>query len=144
MRAREPQGSNMLIIFHSILTKITEHYVNIGGEHFLTDHATILQTMLNGWTGEVSPRGQAYVSLVTETLLRQFPREGGLLLMQCGVLKKYNDSCLLVLSGAEKGCEPDRVIVLYLSTFARIFLAAPESVGMYNMNELVSCPVLMG
>eukprot|EP00804_Cyclotella_cryptica_P008499 CCRYP_004002-RB/>CCRYP_004002-RB protein AED:0.01 eAED:0.01 QI:3/1/1/1/1/0.75/4/605/1092 len=130
-----------------ILMKITEHYIILGGDDFLKEYGTTLQTVLVNLIGEVSPRGEAYIALVTETLLRKFPVEGGLLLLHCGVLKKFLDACSLNWSESKES-EPDRVIVLYLTAMARIFIASPEmleSAGLFSsesafgINELV-CP----
>lgn len=115
-------------ILQSALAKITERYIVIGQKDFLNEHAYTLQSMLNNLVGEVSPRGQAYVMLVTEALLRQFPSEGGQLLMQCEVIKRYLGACSLASSTPEES-EPDRVIVLYLTTLARIYLDSPELLG---------------
>jgi hypothetical protein len=106
------------------LTSLAEYYIIVGGDSFLNEHSAPLQTMLVNQVGEVSPRGQAHVTLVTEALLKRFPVEGGLLLLQCGVLKRYVNACSLSWSES-KDSEPDRVIVSYLTTMARVFLGAP-------------------
>jgi hypothetical protein len=67
---------------------LAENYIIVGGHSFLNEHSATLQTMLLNLVGEVSPRGQAHVTLVTEALLKRFPEEGGSLLLQCGVLKR--------------------------------------------------------
>ena len=63
--------------------------------------------------------------------------------MQCGVVKTYLDACKFASLRPEES-EPDRVIVLYLTTLARIYLASPELLhnselaGGLNVHELVS------
>lgn len=116
----------------------------MGGKDFLNEYASELQVMLVNLIDEVNSRGQAYIALVTESLLKQFPTEGGLLLIQCGVMKKFIKACSISFSGSECS-EPDRVIVLYLSAMARIFLASPQlletaelSEGSFGVNEMVS------
>ena len=111
--------NNVISFICSILTKLAEYYIIFGGVTFLNDHAGTLQTMLLNLVGEVSPRGQAHITLVTEALLKRFPVEGGQLLLQCGLLKKLVDASALAT-------EPDRVIVFYMTALARVFLAAPE------------------
>ena len=115
-----------------LLAKIVEHYIIIGREVFLNEHAATLQAIFTNLVGEVSPRGQAYITLVTESLLTQFPVEGSMLLLHCGVVSKYIDSCILASSGSNDS-ESDRVIVMYLSTIARVFLAHPTAVGSFGM-----------
>jgi hypothetical protein len=120
-----------------MLMRITEHYIILGGVAFLNDHAATLQTVLVNLIGAVSPRGEAYVSLVTEALLRQFPAEGGLLLLQCGVIKKFLNACSLASSGSTES-QPDRVLVLYLTTMARVLIASPEMLatpGLFSPGE---------
>lgn len=47
------------------------------------------------------------------------------MLLKCGVLKVYLQSCGENYWG-EDNCEPDRVIVLYLTALARILLVSPN------------------
>jgi hypothetical protein len=105
--------------------RITEHYILLGGASFLNDHSNTVQHVLRTVVGEVRPRGTAYIFLVVEALLRSFPVEGGLLLRDCGVLNTLIYSCALSYFEDDK-CEPDRVIVLYLTALARVFLSAPS------------------
>lgn len=137
-----------LFVMSSMLTKIAELYINFGEVNFLSDHAVTLQAMLVNLVGEVSPRGQAYVSLVTEALLKRFPSEGSLLLLRCGILKKFVDAYALFYSDSKES-EPDCVIILYLTTLARAILASPElsescdlfvSGGIFGVHELVRLP----
>jgi hypothetical protein len=106
--------------------RITERYIMLGGANFLNDHSTTIQQVLSNIVGEVRPRGAAHVFLVLEALLRSFPVEGGLLLRDCGVLNILMTSCAKSYFEVEQ-CEPDRVVVLYLTTLARIFLSAPST-----------------
>jgi len=105
-----------------ILMRITEYYIMHGGASFLNDHAQTIQEVLCNLVGEVRPRGLAYVALVIEALLRSYPTEGGSLLFQCGLVKRFLEAC--AANYWEKDdCEPDRVIVLYLTALARILLS---------------------
>lgn len=105
--------------------RVTEHYIALGQSHFLIDHAATIQSVLSNIVGEVRPRGAAYTFLVIEALLRSFPAEGGSLLQSCGVLSKFAVACASSFYEEDK-CEPDRVIVLYLTALARIALSTPS------------------
>jgi len=109
-----------------ILMRVTEHYIILGGANFLNDHATTIQRVISNIVGEVRPRGTAYMFLVIEALLRSFPVEGGSLLQSSGVLKTFTEACASNYFEDDK-CEPDRVIVLYLTALARVLLSAPET-----------------
>lgn len=126
--------------------RVTEHYIMLGGATFLNDHAGTVQMVLSNLIGEVNPRGTAYVFLVVEALLRCFPAEGGALLQSCGAC-----NALLLACGSsffeEEKCEPDRAIVLYLTSLARVVLSAPEALqlpltlpsgAVFGEGELVS------
>ena len=104
--------------------RITEYYILLGGATFLNDHATTLETVLRNLVGEVRPRGTAYVALVIEALLRAFPKEGGSMLVESGILQVFLEACAWNY-WEEETCEPDRVIVLYLTALARILLSTP-------------------
>ena len=104
--------------------RITEHYIIIGRASFLNDHAVTIQTVLSNVIGEVRPMGTAYIFLPIEALLCTFPVEGGSLLHGCGVLQRCLEACACSYFERDN-CEPDRVVVLYLSALARIFLANP-------------------
>lgn len=106
--------------------RITEHYIILGGGTFLNDHSNTIQQILRNVIGEVRPRGTAYIFLVVEALLRLFPLEGGILLRDCGVLNTFINACALSYFEDDK-CEPDRVIVLYLTALSRVFLASPST-----------------
>ena len=107
--------------------RITEHYIHVGAATFLNDHATTIQTVLTNVVGEVRHRGTAYIYLVIEALLCAYPVEGGSLLHSCGALKTFIEACASSFTEQES-CEPDRVIVLYLSALARVLLATPSMV----------------
>ena len=107
--------------------RITEHYIHVGAATFLNDHATTIQTVLTNVVGEVRPRGTAYIYLVIEALLCSYPVEGGSLLHNCGALKTFIEACASSFTEQES-CEPDRVIVLYLSALARVILATPSMI----------------
>mmetsp|Transcript_14453 Transcript_14453/g.31345 ORF Transcript_14453/g.31345 Transcript_14453/m.31345 type:complete len:1131 (-) Transcript_14453:272-3664(-) len=109
-----------------IISRITEHYIILGGARFLNDHATTIQMVLSNIVGEVRPRGTAYIFLPIEALLCSFPVEGASLLQQCGVLKIFMEACASNYFEDDK-CEPDRVIVLYLTALARILLVSPST-----------------
>ena len=104
--------------------RITEYYIILGKEGFLNDHATTIQAVLCNIVGEVSPRGTAYVGLVLEALLRLFPSEGGKLLDSCGIADKFLEACAHNYFVIDS-CDPDRVIVIYMTALARISLANP-------------------
>ena len=104
--------------------RITEYYIILGKEDFLNDHATTIQAVLCNIVGEVSPRGTAYVGLVLEALLRLFPSEGGNLLDSCGITDKFLEACAQNYFVIDS-CDPDRVIVIYMTALARISLANP-------------------
>lgn len=106
--------------------RITQYYIVLGRTNFLNEHSITIQTVIGNLVGQVRPRGVAYIFLVVETLLRLFPIEGGQLLLSCGVLKTFVEACSSSYFEDEK-CEPDRVIVLYLTSLARISLAAPST-----------------
>jgi len=107
-----------------VLMRITEYYIILGREGFLNDHATTVQAVLCNTVGEVSPRGAVYVGLVLEALLRLFPSEGGKVLDCCGMTDKFLEACANNYFGIDS-CDPDRVIVLYMTALARISLASP-------------------
>ena len=101
--------------------RITEYYIILGREGFLNDHATTIQAVLCNIVGEVSPRGTACVGLVLEALLRLFPSEGGEVLDCCGVTEKILEACANNYFGVDS-CDPDRVIVIYMTALARMSL----------------------
>ena len=108
-----------------ILMRITQHYILLGGAVFLNEHATNIQSVLNNVVGKVRPRGASYIHLVVEALLVSFPIEGGVLLNQSGVLKTFIEAC--ACNFFEQGsCEPDRVVVMYMTALARIVIAPPS------------------
>ena len=104
--------------------RITEYYIILGKEGFLNDHATTIQSVLCNTVGEVSARGTAYVGLVFEALLRLFPYEGGKLMDSCGIIDKILVACANNYYGIDS-CDPDRVVVIYMTALARISLADP-------------------
>lgn len=106
-----------------VLMRITEYYIILGRDGFLNDHATTIQAVLCNIVGEVSPRGAAYVGLVLEALLRLFPSEGGKML-DCGIIDKFLEACANNYFGIDS-CDPDRVIVIYMTALARVSLANP-------------------
>lgn len=103
--------------------RITEYYIILGKEGFLNDHATTIQSVLCSTVGEVSARGTAYVGLVFEALLRLFPYEGGKLMDSCGI-DKILEACANNYYCIDS-CDPDRVVVIYMTALARIALADP-------------------
>ena len=107
------------------IMRITEHYIILGGANFLNEYAAVLQTVLSNTVGEVRPRGTSYIFLVVEAILSSFPVEGGQLLQSCGVLKKLMESCARSFFEEDK-CDPDRVIVLYMTAIARVSLSTPS------------------
>lgn len=105
--------------------RITEYYIILGREAFLNDHAATIQSVLSNVVGEVSPLGAAYVGLVLEALLRMFPSEGGKVLHCCGIVDKFLEACGNNYFGIDS-CDPDRVVVIYMTALARIILANPD------------------
>uniref|UniRef100_A0A7S4RP11 Importin N-terminal domain-containing protein n=2 Tax=Ditylum brightwellii TaxID=49249 RepID=A0A7S4RP11_9STRA len=107
-----------------ILMLITEGYILLGGASFLNAHYSTLQNILILVVGQTKPRGAAYTALVFEALLRTFPVEGGTLLLQGGIMRTMLSSCALNYQN-NSACEPERVIVLYLTAIARSLLGNP-------------------
>ena len=125
---------------------ITEGFLLLGGIAFLNSHHESMRQILNLTVGEVSPYGASYVNLVMEALLRRYPTEGSSLLLQSGVIETMLESCAANYN-QEKGSEPDRVIVMYLSSFARLLLENPHYLderlrknATFNHENLVSTP----
>ena len=121
---------------------------------FLATHGESLCEMLTLTIGKVRPRGAKYVGLILESLLREYPSDGGLLLLRSGILETMLRSCSSSYSGSGQ-CEPDRVIALYLNSLARVLSAAPgicdsllplvmgEGIGeRFSYKELVSYEIL--
>ena len=103
---------------------VTEVYIMLGGQEFLAVNAESLCKVLHLTVAKVRPRGAKYVGLVVEALLRAYPSDGGLLLLRSGILEAMLCSCALNYAN-DKQCEPDRVISLYLNSFARVLFASP-------------------
>lgn len=103
---------------------IAETYVMLGRHIFLATHAESLCKLLDLTVGEVRPRGAQYVGMVLEALLREWPSEGGLILLRSGSLETMLRSSALNYTD-DQLCEPDRVITVYLNSFARILFASP-------------------
>jgi hypothetical protein len=103
---------------------IAETYLMLGGHMFLAMHAESLCKLMDLSIGKVRPRGAQYVGLVLEALLWEYPCEGGLILLRNGSLETMRVSSVLNYNG-DWLCEPDRVIAVYLNSFARILLASP-------------------
>ena len=108
------------------LMLITEGYILLGGVFFLNDHHATMQQVLKAIVGEVTPRGASYVHLVLESLLRRYPALGSSILSQSGVIATMLKSCTANYHQVQ-GSEPDRVIVMYLSVFARVLLNNPHA-----------------
>ena len=109
---------------------ITERYLLLGGTEFLRNHSETLAAVLTCVVGQVQPRGAAYVGLVLEALLRRFPVEGWVLLRQSGVAAIMLKLCAANWMGS-KNCEPDRVIVIYLTALSRALLGASNALDGY-------------
>jgi hypothetical protein len=103
---------------------IAETYVMLGGDMLLATHAESVCKLLDLTIGKVRPRGAQYVGLVLEALLRECPSEGGLILLRSGILETMLRSSALNYAD-DRLCEPDRVIAVYLNSFARILFASP-------------------
>ena len=121
-----------IVIYYVVLTTpqrllmvITEGYILLGDSAFLSLHSSTLQQILHIVIGQVSPRGVPYVFLVLEAILRKFPVEGGLLVVNAGIISTILKSCAANWFNAED-CEPDRVIILYLTAISRILLSSPH------------------
>jgi hypothetical protein len=105
--------------------RIIEHYIILGGIRFLNEHTATIERVLGNVVGEVRPRGTSYIFLVIEALLTTGgPIHGGRLLQRCGVMTTLINACASAYFEDET-CEPDRVIVLYLTALARISVSAP-------------------
>lgn len=103
---------------------ITEIYIMLGGKVFLAANSESLCKLLHLTVAKVRPRGAKYIGLPLEALLREYPLDGGLLLLRCGILETMLRSCALNY-GNDRDCEPDRVITLYLNALARMLIASP-------------------
>ena len=64
------------------------------------------------------------MGLVLEALLQEYPCEGGLILLRNRTLETMLISSALNYNG-DRLCEPDRVIAVYLNSFAYILLTSP-------------------
>lgn len=104
---------------------ITEMHILIGGEKFLASHSESLCRLLRLVLDNVRPRGAKYIGLVLEALLREFPRDGGSLLLSSGILDIMLRSCALNYT-ENLQCEPDRVITVYLNALSRILVVSPS------------------
>jgi hypothetical protein len=107
---------------------ISESYILYNGVAFLNKHADTLIHVLKLVVGQVRPRGVVYIGLVLEALLRGFPVEGGMVLARGGILTTMLESCAANIC-QEKECEPDRVMVVYLTAMARILVASPHAIN---------------
>jgi hypothetical protein len=103
---------------------VTEMYILIGGKAFLTSHSESLCKLFRLTINNVRPRGVKYIGLVLEALLRECPKEGGLLLLSSGILETMLRSCALNYTD-NPHCEPDRVITVYLNALSRILVVSP-------------------
>ena len=107
------------------LMYIIECYLLRSSVNLLQSYSSHLQHILRLVVGQVKPRGAFYVYLVIEALLCRYATEGGVLLLQSGVLQTMIQSCASNYA-QEKDCEPDRVIMLYLNAMSRIMLSSPH------------------
>lgn len=98
---------------------IFEMSIMLGGQTFLAAHAESLCKCLCLTLTKVRPRGAKYVALVLEALLREFPLDGGLLLLRCGILQTMVRACAMSWSNSEES-EPQQVVSLYLNSLARV------------------------
>lgn len=104
---------------------ITEMYIMLGGQQFLIANAESLCKVLHLTVAKVRLRGAKYVGLVLEALLREFPSDGGLLLLRSGILETMLRSC--ALNHANDGqCESDKVMSVYLHSLTRVLFASPR------------------
>jgi len=103
------------------LMNITQGYILLGGTTFLSHHSSDLQQILILLVGNVNPRGAAYLNLIFECLLGAFPSQGVPLFIHGGIANKMIQSCAANYND-ENDCEPDRVIIIYLSVLARLVL----------------------
>jgi len=130
-----------------ILMKIIEAYIIVGRASF-NKHAPIFQYALNKVTGQVNPRGSQYVHLVFEALLRKYPSDGTTLLHNGGITQSMLQSCASNnnVNTTHDSYEPDDVIVLYLTSLARMLVQSSSSLdtklpisvsGQFNFGELL-------
>lgn len=108
----------------SLIMMITEMYIMIGGGDFLRTNAEPLSEVLQLTVGNVRPRGAKYVGLVLEALLRDYPSEGGALLLRTDVLMALLRSCASTFANDGER-EPDRILCVYLNALARVLVASP-------------------
>lgn len=87
----------------------------------MSHHSSDLQQILILLVGNVNPRGAAYLNLIFECLLGAFPSQGVPLFIHGGIANKMIQSCAANYND-ENDCEPDRVIIIYLSVLARLVL----------------------
>ena len=71
--------------------------------------------------GNVNPRGALYVNLIFESLLGAFPCQGVQLFIDGKIANNMICACAANYHN-NSDCEPDRVIIIYLSVLARLLL----------------------
>jgi len=138
LRLSKEYGSNLEILYvrakdlvdvdleHlKLLMLLTEGYILRSSATFLETHSSNIQHILYLIVGQVKPRGAFYIHLVIEALLRRYPIDGSILLLQGGILGSMIKSCAMNYAQTND-CEPDRVIMLYLNSFSRILLSSPN------------------
>lgn len=117
--------SELFLLVSRMAMMITEMYTMLGGEQFLAANAESLYKVLHLTVAKVRPRGAKYVGLVLEALLREFPSDGGLLLLRSGILEKMLRSCALNHVN-DRQCESDKVISVYLNSLTRVLFTSPK------------------
>lgn len=113
----------------SIVMKITEMYILLGGSEFLCAHSSTISNLLGLVVGKISARGMFYTTLVTEALLRKFS-DGAVLLRHAGIFETMLKSCACNVRH-QKHHESDRVVLQYLTSLSRGLLVSPHMLDDY-------------
>jgi len=110
-----------ILLHPRVVMMLAADYVLMGGRDFLQSESNKLAELLSLTVTKVQPRGAEYVALVLEALLRAFPLEGGLLLMESQVIPTMLKSCASHYL-EDDNSEPRRVVNLYLTSICRSLL----------------------
>lgn len=103
---------------------ITEAYILVGGEIFWKSYSSSLESILKIVVGNLSSKGNKYLNLVFEALLKTFPVEGSSMLLSSELVNTMTISCAETYHNV-KNCETCSVIHVYLTVISRIVLSSP-------------------
>ena len=107
---------------------LLELYILNGGVTFLNSHATLVHDMFLSTIGLVKTKASGFVMLGMDALLRQFPAEGGRLLIDGGCIGGILKCCHHVIKDrAER--EPDVCLVQWMSVVARVLICNVTSLN---------------